>query len=203
MIEDVCAAINKSTIRAHRRYLRSAQYAALGIPEFYIQSESFIELSRIYSREYDLIMEPKLSQLGLTNLGNVDLVIGNFYDPSAPKTDFIVEFKKLNKIDSFYQDLSRLIQIIDRGLAKVCIISAYTARSSIKNIDEIIENSKNSNEIFHNNNYLFDYFRSDTVYTVGRPQMINGTLRSGVRRYFSNICISIRKNFEFRTPPAP
>ena len=194
MINDVCNAINRSTLRAHRRYLRSAQYAALGIPEFYIQSESFTELSRMYSTEYDLMMEPRLSQLGLTNQGNVDLVIGNFYDPDEPRVHFIVEFKRLMNTDSFYGDLDRLIQIINHGLTRFCIISAYTSRSSRENIDELINNSIKNNNIFQNNNYSFGYFRSEIVYTIGRPRMINGRLVSGAPRYFSNVCISISKN---------
>lgn len=193
-IKNICEIINNSTLRAHRRFLKSAQYAGLGIPESYVQSENFISLSKKYSQYYDIIMESRLIQLGFENRGNTDIVIGNFYEPANPIIKCIIEFKKLRHSSSFSGDLIRLNSILKHNSSNYCIISAYTSRSTKVNINNIIKNSIIKNNITNDNRYIFDLFRSDTVPTIGRPRNMNGSLVPGNPRYFSNVCIVMRLN---------
>lgn len=192
-VRNICDVVNKATLRAHRRYLRAAQYAAMAIPESYVQSESFISLSRKYGRIYDIIMEPRLIQIGFDGIGNTDLVIGDFYEPDEPKVDCVVEFKRLTHYKSISADLERLRSILEQDGAPYCIISAYTSRSNGENIENFIEYVKNRNGITETDHrYNYECVRSENVETIRRPQRRNGTLISGNSGCFSNICIAMR-----------
>jgi len=179
--KEVCGILNRATLRAHRRFLRWARYAALAIPESYIQAECYISLGKRYGTTKDLILEPRLKQINFDNSGRNDLIIGDFCSPNNPIPEFIIEFKKGVGITS---DIERIRQINNHHNS-IGIISFYIASISSQSLTRTVK-------LLVDRHNIQEYYMTSTRQTIRRNRLLDNEYVDGESADFCNVCFVIK-----------
>jgi len=179
--QEVCAILNRATLRAHRRFLRWARYAALAIPESYIQAECYISLGKKYGTTRNLILEPRLRQINFDNVGRNDLIIGDFSNYKNPNPELIIEFKRGVDIRS---DIERIRQI-NHHHNSIGIISFYISRINPESLNNTVK-------ILIKRHEIEEYYKTNPLPTKRRIRLLNNEYVEGKDAAFCNVCFVIR-----------